>query len=85
MVSGIRKYFTRLRDYFNSPKVSSAFIKGMGSLSLFPNNNYKPYWMKDNLTPQEQDALAIRGDWEKVGKDLRNATNNYKKSLSNRL
>jgi len=71
----IRKYFEKY----------SAFFEGMGSLSLFPNNNYKSYWMKNNLTPEEQDALAIKGDWEKVGKDLRISMNNFKKSLSNGL
>jgi len=69
----IKKYFEKY----------SAFFEGMGSLSLFPNNNSKPYWMKDNLTPEEQDALAIRGDWEKVGEDMRISMGNFEKSLPN--
>lgn len=73
-----------LREYLKSSGFKS-FIEGMGSLSLFPDNNYKPYWMKDNLTPQEQDALAIRGDWEAVGKDMRISMNNFKKSLFNKF
>ena len=61
----------------------SAFFRGMGSLSLFPNNSSKPYWMNNNLTPEEQDALAIKGDWEQVGNDLKIAMDNFEKSLPN--
>jgi len=75
MVLNIKKYFEKY----------SSFLEGMGSLSFFPNNNSKPYWMNNNLTPQEQDALAIRGDWEKVGEDMKSSMNNFKKSLYNRL
>jgi hypothetical protein len=63
----------------------SAFFEGMKSLSLFPYNTSKPYWMNNNLTPQEQDALAIKGDWEEVGKDMRISMNNFKRELSNKL
>jgi len=72
-----------LREYFKTHPKVSAFIEGMGSLRLFGGPSYKPYWMKDNLTPQEQDALAIRGDWEKVGEDLRISMDNFEKSLPN--
>lgn len=71
----IRKYFEEHTQFFD----------GIGSLSLFPNNNYKPYWMNNNLTPQEQDALAIKGDWEKVGSDFKISMDNFKKSLSHKL
>jgi hypothetical protein len=71
----VRKYFEKYANFF----------EGMGSLSLFPNNNYKLYWMKDNLTPQEQDALAINGDWEEVGSDFKISMDNFKKSLSHKL
>jgi len=71
MELNIRKYFTN-------------FVRGMGSLNIM-GYNFKPYWMKDNLTPQEQDALAIKRDWEKVGEDLRISMDNFKKSLSNKL
>ncbi|MEK6833806.1 MAG: hypothetical protein AABY32_07220 [Nanoarchaeota archaeon] len=79
MVSKIREYLQRASDKY------SAFFRGMGSLSIFPNNNYKPSWIKNNLTPNEQDYLAIQGDWEKVGDDMRISMNNFKKSLSNKL
>ena len=32
--------------------------------------------MKEGLTPQEQDYLATKGDWEKVGSDLEKAMKN---------
>ena len=67
----IKKYFIRY----------SAFFRGMGSLSLFPYNNYKQSWMRNDLTPQEQDALAIKGDWEKVGQDMKTAMDYIKKPL----
>jgi len=76
---GLRKYFKR---YFEK---HSAFFEGMGSLSIFPNSVRKPYWMKEGLTPQEQDYLAMKGDWEAVGNDLGCAMNNFKKSLANKL
>jgi len=69
----IKKYFEKY----------SAFFEGMGSLSFFPYNNSKPYWMRKDLTPQEQDTLAIRGDWEKVGEDLRISMDKYEESLPN--
>ena len=75
MELNIKKYFEKYSNFF----------EGIGSLDIFGGSSYKPYWMKDNLTPQEQDALAIKGDWEKVGDDLRISMNNFKKSLSNRL
>ena len=75
-----------LKEYFKSSKCLS-FIKGIGGIidttgAYFLN---KPYWMREDLTPQEQDALALRGDWEAVGNDLRYAMEKYKKSLSNKL
>jgi len=78
----IKKYFEKY----------SAFLEGMGSLSFFPNNNSKPYWMRKDLTPQEQDALAqeqdaltMKGDWEKVGENMKNSINYLKKSLYDKL
>ncbi len=69
----IKKYFEKYASFF----------EGMGSLRLFGGPSYKPPWMKDGLTPQEQDALAIRRDWEKVGEDLRISMAKYEESLSN--
>jgi hypothetical protein len=71
-----------LRKYFEN---YSAFFRGIGGLSIFSDNNYKPYRMKNNLTPEEQDALAIKGDWEAVGNDMRISMDKSKKTLSNRL
>lgn len=62
------------------------FIKGMGSiLNLAGSSSYRFYWMRKDLTPQEQDTLALRGDWEAVGNDLRHAINKHKKSLLSKL
>jgi len=76
---GLRKYFKKYIEKH------SAFFKGMGSLSLFPVNDSKPFWMNNNLTPEEQDALAIKSDWEAVGNDLREVTRKYGNSLTNKL
>jgi hypothetical protein len=73
MDSSIRKYFER-----NFP-----LLNGIASINIFGNYYHnKPYWMKDNLTPQEQDELAIRGDWEKVGQDMKNTISYLKKSIT---
>ena len=76
----------KLREYFKSSKFKS-FIKGMGSVIDLTGSyfSYRPYWMRKDLTPREQDALAIKGDWEAVGNDLRKAIENTKKSLANKL
>ena len=74
----IKEYF---KKYFGK---NSAFFRGMGSLNIWGYYS-KPPWMKDGLTHSEQDAMAIRGDWEKVGEDLRISMDNFKKSLSNKL
>ncbi len=79
----IKKYTLRLKECFKKYlERHSAFFDGMGSFSLFPSRRL-PYWMKNNLTPEEQDALAIRGDWEQVRGDLRIAMEKYEASLSN--
>ncbi len=61
------------------------FIKGMGSIINMAGSFYRSYWMRKDLTPQEQDTLALRGDWEAVGNDLRCAIIKHKKSLDNKL
>ena len=48
-------------------------------------SSYKNYWMRKDLTPQQQDTLALRRDWEFVGSDLRYAINKHKKSLLSKL
>jgi len=61
------------------------FIKGMGSIINMAGSSYKNYWMRKDLTPQQQDTLALRRDWESVGNDLRYAISKHKKSLSSKL
>jgi len=61
------------------------FIKGMGSIINMAGSSYKNYWMRKDLTPQQQDTLALRRDWESVGNDLRDAMNKHKKSLLSKL
>lgn len=46
----------------------SAFWRGFRSLTIFP-----PERPRKPLPRPVSDAEAIRGDWEQVGKDLRNA------------
>jgi hypothetical protein len=67
-----------LKKYFEK---HSAFFKGMGSILDIGGGYYrpKPPWMDNDLTPSEQDSLAIKGDWEKVGGDLEKAINKFKK------
>jgi len=76
----------KLKEYFKSSKFKN-FIIGMGSIFDITGSyfSYKPSWMREDLTPQEQDALAIRGDWEAIGNDLRKAIEKTKKSLANKL
>ncbi|MCX6750565.1 MAG: hypothetical protein NTZ83_03845 [Candidatus Pacearchaeota archaeon] len=72
-------FVRNIRDYLNRhTEKYSAFFEGMGSLNILGYYS-KPTWMKDDLTPEQQDALAIRGDWEKVGVDLEKAINDFKK------
>jgi len=73
---GLKKYFSG-SGFLN-------FIKGMGSIIDMTGTYFisEAYSMR---TPQEQDALALRGDWEAVGNDLRHAMDKHKKSLLNKL
>lgn len=69
---GLRSYFERNFEKY------SAFFEGLGSLNIWGYYS-KPPWINNNLTPSEQDALAIKGDWEKIGGDLEKAINHFKK------
>lgn len=72
MASRIRAYFERISQKY------SAFLDGMGGLEMWGYYS-KPSWMKEGLTPEQQDALAIRGDWENVGGDLEKSVKDNKK------
>ncbi len=53
------------------------FWEGVGSISLFP-----PRLRKRPLSDEEArraDYEALKGDWEKVGEDLRRAIQRYEK------
>lgn len=69
MISRIREYFERHSSFFRS--IASINIAGIYQPKL-------PSWMDSNLTPQEQDYLAIKRDWEKVGGDLEKAMKDTK-------
>jgi len=65
---------SRIREYFER---HYSFLKGLASIGVSGIYQPKlPSWMKEGLTPQEQDYLATKGDWEKVGSDLEKATKN---------
>lgn len=59
---------SRIREYFER---HSNFFKGLASINISGIYQHQlPSWMDSNLTPQEQDYIAIKKDWEKVGSDL---------------
>jgi len=49
-----------------------AFLDGMGSIFF-----WKPSRFNTDKTPQEIDAEAIRGDWERVGENMWGALETY--------
>jgi hypothetical protein len=79
MAFNIRKYLPSL-----------SFIRGFGSIiditgTYFMEDFDVSYLMRKDLTPQQQDALALRqdalalrGDWERVGGDLEKAIKKVK-------
>lgn len=80
-VSEYNKWLTTLEN----PKVQKrnrwlAFFRGMGSvLDIFGNSSSNqtfqynhPFYSRDNLTPEQKDAIALASDWQKVNKDLDN-------------
>ncbi len=67
---------SRIREYFER---QSNFLRSITKINIF--GIYQPQlpsWMDSNLTPQEQDYLAIKRDWEKVGSDLEKAMKDTK-------
>jgi len=73
-----------IREYFKG-FFSKDFIKGVGSILNLAGSSYRFYWMRKDLTPQEQDILALKKDWEAVGNDLRYAIDKHERSLSNKV
>jgi len=67
---------------FNIKEYLINTYKKIGKINLFgPTYHTKFYWMNNNLTPQEQDNLAIKGEWEAVGNDLNFSINNIENLL----
>ncbi len=59
---------SRIRDYFEK---HSSFFRGIAQINPFGDYYHRlPSWMDNNLTPEQQDYLAIKRDWENIGRDL---------------
>lgn len=55
-------------------KKLQAFLRGAGSImNLFPTREDISRHYNPNLPPKVQDVLAIAGDWQAVGDDIRAA------------
>ncbi len=67
---------SRIREYFEK---QSSFFKGLSQINPFGNYSPRlPSWMDNRLTPEQQDYLAIKKDWEKVGSDLEKSIKQFK-------
>jgi hypothetical protein len=67
---------------FNIKEYLINTYKKIGKINLFtPVYHTKFYWMKDNLTPQEQDALVLKENWKVVGNNLKFSINNIENLL----